>query len=66
MTIPPELPIQQKVFADILRTNGAGKQLLVYVHVDFPEAGILVPGGSVKLGEDLYNAVFREILEEMG
>jgi len=61
-----ELPTKQKVYAYILRNNPAGRQLLVFDHVDYPEAGTQVPGGTVEPGEDLNNAVLREILEESG
>ena len=41
-------------------------QLLVFRHVDFPEAGIQVPSGTVEIGEDLEEAVLREAEEESG
>jgi 8-oxo-dGTP pyrophosphatase MutT (NUDIX family) len=40
--------------------------LLVFKHVDYPEAGIQVPAGSVDPGEDLNQAVLREAREETG
>ena len=51
-----------KVFAYI---SHAGR-LLVFSHPDHPEAGIQVPAGSVKEGEQLETAVMREAFEETG
>jgi 8-oxo-dGTP pyrophosphatase MutT (NUDIX family) len=55
-------PVIHKVFAYITHRN----RLLVFRHVDFPEAGIQVPAGTVKPGEDLTVAVLREAQEETG
>ena len=41
-------------------------KLLVFKHVDYPEAGIQVPAGSVGPGEDLNQAILREAREETG
>jgi len=41
-------------------------QLLVFSHVDFPDAGIQVPAGTVEDGETLEEAVLREASEETG
>ena len=54
--------VREKVYAYITQ----GKQLLVFRHVDFPDAGIQVPGGSVQPGEPLREAVLREAFEETG
>ncbi len=51
---------RQKVYAYII----CGGHLLVFEHVDYPEAGIQVPGGTVEPGEDLVKAVLREVREE--
>lgn len=40
--------------------------MLVFDHIDFPEAGIQVPGGSVDVGETPFEAIQREVLEETG
>ena len=47
---------RNKVFAYIIR----GEHLLVFRHVDFPEAGIQIPGGTMEGGEDPALAVLRE------
>lgn len=54
--------VKQKVYAYITQ----GGRLLVFRHIDFPEAGTQVPGGTVKEGEDLRVAVLREAGEETG
>lgn len=41
-------------------------ELLVFDHVDAPEAGTQIPAGGVRPGEDLEHAVLREIAEETG
>ena len=53
---------RNKVYAYIIR----GEHLLVFHHVDFPEAGIQIPGGTVEEGEDPALAVLREAFEETG
>lgn len=55
--------MQLKAYAYITRMNG---DLLVFRHVDFPEAGIQVPGGSVDPGETPERAAVREACEETG
>jgi len=41
-------------------------KLLLFTHVDFPEAGIQMPGGTVEGGEEIREAVIREAYEETG
>lgn len=43
-----------------------GEQLLVFRHVNDPEAGIQVPGGTVEPDEQPVDAVLREAFEETG
>ena len=52
----------QKVYAYITRAE----QLLVFSQVDFPEAGIQVPGGTLEPGELPETGVLREAFEETG
>ena len=54
--------IKRKVYAYVTH----GHRLLVFRHVDFPEAGIQVPGGTVEPGESFERAVRREVREETG
>jgi len=42
------------------------ERLLVFRHLDFPEAGIQVPAGAVKDREEPDEAVMREAVEETG
>jgi len=62
MTTEPGTRIVEKTYAYITQ----GDQLLVFRHVDFPDAGIQVPGGTVNPGEPLRAAVLREAFEETG
>jgi 8-oxo-dGTP diphosphatase len=55
-------PVIHKVFAYITNKN----RLLVFRHTDFPEAGVQVPAGTVRINEDLPAAVLREAQEETG
>lgn len=55
-----------KVLAYILRTNNEASEVLVFDHRDFPEAGTQIIGGTVDPGEDLIEALLREIKEESG
>ncbi len=51
-----------KVLAYVTR----GRELLVFRHRDFPEAGIQVPGGTIEADEDPQDAALRELREESG
>lgn len=55
-------PIKRKAFAYITH----GERLLVFRHVEVPEAGIQVPAGTMRDGEDPAAAVLREAWEETG
>ena len=54
--------LQHKVFAYITHAS----RLLIFRHLDFPEAGLQVPAGTVEPGEDFAAAVLREAQEETG
>jgi 8-oxo-dGTP pyrophosphatase MutT (NUDIX family) len=41
-------------------------QVLVFVHRDHPEAGLQVPAGTIRPGEDPQDAALREATEETG
>ena len=43
-----------------------GDELLVFLHRDFPDAGIQVPSGTVEEGEITEQAALRELYEESG
>ncbi|MFZ4715820.1 MAG: NUDIX hydrolase [Bacteriovoracaceae bacterium] len=55
-----------KVLAYIHRDCNGINEVLVFDHVDSPEAGTQVIGGTVEDGEDLREALLREIIEESG
>ncbi|MEL6651903.1 MAG: NUDIX domain-containing protein [Bacteroidota bacterium] len=59
-------PVKTKVLAYLTRQQHGKRQLLIFSHRDFPEAGLQVPGGSVEPDEDLQTAVLREVAEESG
>ena len=46
--------------------NAYSDNLLVFRHVDFPTAGIQIPGGTMEAGETPEIAVMREAREETG
>ncbi|HYF78640.1 MAG TPA: NUDIX domain-containing protein [Symbiobacteriaceae bacterium] len=58
--------MREKVLAYVTREAGGQLELLVFDHVDFPEAGTQVPGGSIDPGETPDQAVLRETHEESG
>lgn len=63
MTVsPPRL----RVAAYVIRWRAAGPELLVFDHVDFPEAGTQVPAGGLEPGETPADAAVREVAEETG
>lgn len=65
MSIKPDDAIP-KVLAYITRILHGDRQLLVFTHQDFPEAGLQVPAGTVHVGEPLVEALLREVREEAG
>lgn len=52
----------RKVYAYITRAD----RLLVFRHIDHPQAGNQVPGGTVEAGESYKAALWREVGEETG
>lgn len=62
MRMESSVRVTDKVYAYITQ----GDQVLVFRHVDAPEAGIQVPGGTVHPGKPLPSAVLREAFEETG
>jgi 8-oxo-dGTP pyrophosphatase MutT (NUDIX family) len=56
----------RKVLAYVTREREGMRELLVFVHRDYPEAGLQVPAGTVKEGEEIESALLREVAEETG
>lgn len=56
----------RKAYAYITRTATPARDVLVFRHRDYPEAGIQIPKGSVDAGEAPGDAVLREVGEEAG
>lgn len=54
-----------RVAAYVIRHH-AVPEVLVFDHIGMPEAGTQVPAGGVKSGEELEEAVLREVAEETG
>jgi formyltetrahydrofolate-dependent phosphoribosylglycinamide formyltransferase len=58
--------IVPKVLAYITRQNAGRRELLIFDHADFPEAGTQVPAGTMEAREPADVAVLREAAEETG
>jgi 8-oxo-dGTP pyrophosphatase MutT (NUDIX family) len=57
------MSILHKVTAFVTRGEGAARELLVFRH---PNAGVQLPAGTVGAGEEIEEAVLREVWEEAG
>lgn len=67
--MPPgeRAPIRyRKAVAYITREKEGQRQLLVFTHRDYPEAGVQVPAGTAEEGEEIEATLFREVEEETG
>lgn len=57
---------RQRVAVYVLRRVDSSLQVLVFDHLEFPEAGTQIPAGGVEPGEDIEYAALREVMEETG
>lgn len=64
--MPEPRIIKEKVIAYLTRERDRNRELLVFDHLDAPEAGTQVPAGSIDPGESPAAAVLRELCEEAG
>ena len=55
-----------RVLAYVTRERDGDKQLLVFDHRDYPDAGTQVPAGRIEAGEELEPGLLRELEEESG
>jgi 8-oxo-dGTP diphosphatase len=58
--------MKHKVLAYITRERADHRELLVFTHRDYPEAGVQVPAGTVEPDEAIEAALLREVQEESG
>jgi 8-oxo-dGTP diphosphatase len=55
-----------RVLAYVTRERGGRRELLVFDHRDYPDAGTQVPAGRLEPDEDLQAGLLRELEEEAG
>lgn len=58
--------MRQKVMAYVVRQRAGQRELLVFEHRDYPDAGVQAPAGTVEPDEAIEAAVLREVEEETG
>jgi 8-oxo-dGTP pyrophosphatase MutT (NUDIX family) len=61
-----ELLVKRKAFAVITRGDEPDREVLLLLHPEHPDAGIQLPAGTMRPGEDPLLAAVREAHEETG
>ena len=64
--MPLTISARRRVACYVLRETASGPELLVFDHVDVPDAGTQVPAGGLEPGESVEEAALREVAEETG
>jgi 8-oxo-dGTP pyrophosphatase MutT (NUDIX family) len=57
---------RRRAYAYVTRIKNGARQVLVFRHRDYPEAGIQIPGGGIEPEETPLEGVRREVVEETG
>lgn len=57
---------RQRVAVYVLRRVDRSVHVLVFDHIDHPDAGTQIPAGGIEEGEDIETAAIREVQEESG
>jgi lincosamide nucleotidyltransferase len=66
MDLDADLAARLRIACYVTRDQAGRRQLLVFDHADFPDAGTQVPAGGVEPGETFPEAALREVREETG
>lgn len=66
MSTSSSTSVRLRVACYVVRETARGHELLVFDHVDVPEAGTQVPAGGIEPGESVEEAAVREVAEECG
>ena len=57
---------RRRAYGYVTRVKDGARQVLVFRHRDYPEAGIQIPGGGIEPEKTPLQGIRREIFEETG